>query len=337
MAMSSFSSSFGLKSIQSLPTVIIPGDPIPSLSVTSITPPSGYTGCECFNISSDGTSIIFINGNQNVWLSFDCGVTWNEKMRLWAGGKKACISNSGKDSIILLTNLTIAISNDWGQNYNHVNVATGAAGATNWYDISMSDDGKYICLAGYNQKIYLHNNYGIGNYATWRKVTQLTTTNFYVCSMSKNGKYISASVSSAWNSECWYSSDYGVLGSFKKITTTIYGGFYTPSEFTILLTASGVSISKTIENTIAGLFTLQNTTLINSTNSNNIVTNLSGSTIYFIGLNNKDIYISTDYLKTATIFTTMTTLTLGIKYSENTQFMLVWDGTLKVLKTTYVL
>lgn len=251
--------------------------------------------------------------------------------------KKACISNSGKISIILFTNLTIQMSSDWGQNYTSVNVATGAAGATNWRDICMSDDGKYICLAGSGQKIYLHNNYGIGNYATWRKVTQVTSITFYVCSMSNNGKYILASISSSWNSECWYSSNYGVLGSFTKLTTAIYPSLYTPSEFTILLTASGVMISKTIANTTAGLFTLQNSTLINSTNSNNIVTNLSGSTIYFIGLNKQDIYISTDYLKTATIFTTMSTLSLGIKYSENTQFMLVWDGTLKLLKTTYVL
>lgn len=324
----------------------------PALTITSILPTQ--TTMMCINISSDGSSIVFVNGSKNVFVSTNYGVLFTQVADLSTFVTQICISNGGKYIVALqeydAIGWRIAVSQSYGYYWTIKSLAAEPWGNNN---MCVSANGKYICMCnGGIDGIWINNNYGNSDY--WVQINRdfdayisVTQTPFplpvsYV-TISSSGQYIVATVDCEMPSYILYSSDFGVsfsliqsnintYGRTLRISSTgdfiIFGGFQGPTYYSKNIT----STSKTFTQAASTVSTLMNASYA----INSMVSNTSGSRIYFLNQdqNNGTIYLSTDNLQSATIYNNLIANIdgAGIFASSDTKYMLIYfNGNLQLI------
>ena len=317
---------------------------LPQISITSILPTQ--TTMSAFNISSNGSSMVFANTLKNVFISNNYGASFTQVANLSSNPTQICVSDNGNiivahvgtGSLITVgTGNAIVVSIDAGSTW------TTATLPSDIINISMSSDGNFMCATGItNGGIWVNNNYG--NNSSW--VNSLTGNSITGSAMSSSGRYMAASTSltSPLPVYFYYSQNYGLNFSKINIVTSTSSGRTTyissTGECMYLFGQGGGTysnaISTSITNTNNGIFTPTTTTikaLIGTAMTNNMVTNSSGSKCYFIGLSTTtSIYISSDYLQSKKIYATIPSSNGKIVSSDSTKYMLTWAKTLNCLQ-----
>jgi hypothetical protein len=317
----------------------------PALSNTILLP--AQTSIRCANISSDGSSIVFVNTSKNVFVSTNYGVSFTQAADLPTIPEEICISNGGNNIVALQESNAIgwpiAVPQNYGNNWTITSLATQPWGNNH---ICVSANGKYICICGGGvDGIWINNNYGDSTY--WVNLNRVFDAYVSVtqaryplevmhASISSSGQYIVATINCPWPSYILYSSDFGISFSLIKSNIDTYGGplrISSTGDFTVFGGLGGPTYSshnitsptsKTFETASSAVLTLMNS----STIPNTMFSNESGSLFYFIketGYQLYKIYLSTDNLQSATIYNNLISSTSGrIWASSNTKYMLFW-------------
>ena len=183
----------------------------------SISNPSGYLTGINFSDNYDGGYFIdrnnlFKNKNSiftkkifdNLSFKTISGIEPNANI---ARFKSIATSSEGKYLTVVAGNVdasktgNIFISSDFGLNWTNV---TGA-GTKTWFDICMSNDGKYQTAIAFNDKIYTSKNYGI----SWSPKMNDQNRLWTALGMNADGKYQIATVYNSNTNGVYLSNDYG--------------------------------------------------------------------------------------------------------------------------------
>ena len=320
-----------------------------ALSVTSILPTQNTMMCT--DISSDGSSIAFVNTLKQVFISTNYGASFTQASNLTTAPNLIFISNGGQyitawkyDEWIMY------LSNDSGSTWT-----TRAFTGSHW-DFCMSDDGKYICACCNNRVngIWINNNYG--NVANWVNSNTNSSLIFHSCSISSTGQYIIINMNNhPQPAYILYSSNFGVsFSQINSVGVSHYGrqSFISGTGDFALFGGVGVNpvyyvknntdiSNRTIVSVSPGIISLMNRSMY----KNSMISNNDGSLIYFLRETNSNsdynslLYYSTDYLASAisTGLLVKTPDKQGICSSVNTKYMLVWDGHLQLVTNNLII
>ena len=305
----------------------------------------------CSNISADGSTIVYINSSNpaNVYLSTDYGTTFTQKTSIPNGSPYSAVT--GRENVVV-SNGGQYIYNYKSQSTNNVNniLYSDDYGVT-WvtldskislvnfraFSVNISGNGQYVCLSGDNASggIKISNNYGASG--SWTTVFSNTSTQGnYV---NPTGQYMIVNMNiNPPSGYIKYSSDYGVTFSNVSCQASTYGRrayISTTGDFMLLSAAgSGTLViystdkTSTFQNpssTVTGYLNSQLTAGLDKENC--FVSNDSGSSIYFTkGSVGNNLFISTDYLQTASAYLTLPTpISDGkVRGSSDGKYLLVW-------------
>ena len=185
------------------------------------------TTCNAMNISADGSTIVYLNTSNNVFLSTDYGVSFTQKTTITnvtVTGRDLIIVSNGGTYIILYKSTTSSssnalYSNDSGNTWNTIPTLTMRI-----YSINMSGNGQYMCASGdTSANLRVSSDYGV----TW--VSRSTNAKIQGNAVSENGQYmvVNMNIDPIANNTttCYvlYSNDYGATFTNKYCQHLTYG------------------------------------------------------------------------------------------------------------------
>lgn len=319
-----------------------------TIVVTSLL--AGQTTFSAFGVSRSGQSMVFANTSNQIFLSTDFGVSFQQKTTLPYTCSTISVSNNG--TYILVSRRyfkgtgSIQLSSDSGTNWTQI----GTSSNTNLpslrvFSSGCSATGQYIFVSGDDTGygIYVNNNFGVG---AWTRPYMGVYTQGGA--ISDSGQYIIAAGNDVQGPA--YSSNFGVSfvsltanpatyngrsgaisgnGNYVVGTHPVSGG----SVWYCSAPAAGATCVSAASTVIAMFNNEIDSDIIFALNAN-------GSICYFIdrrttGTTSRRLMVTTDNFQTATVANTLVSgLIFGIKASSSTKYMLVWNGSLSLIVNT---
>ena len=174
---------------------------------------------DIISIDSSNHIQVVAQNNSGLSISKDNGKSYNLMFNIVASWTKIKISNSYKLTtteyviVAVAYNNYVYISVNTGTTFTKI-TSIGTSGISGWQSCDISDDGQYITVVSFEDKLYVSDDYG----ATWTDPIP-TSYKWYSIAMSNTGQYQTA-VSQDY--KLYKSNDYGVAWTLVNIGNYIY-------------------------------------------------------------------------------------------------------------------
>lgn len=215
------------------------------------TPLNFYASSQRISTSGNGAVVAIADAGGFIWISQDYGDNWvkktnvisstypgfgDEGLGFWG---RIWVSTTGSTIFVAESGDTY-ISTNYGGTFTKRTYGGGSN-----RDSAMSDDGRVMIIASYDQKIYISTNYGstfsqvtsLGS-ATWSAVGVSGDGNYFLAAVQGSDIWISSNTGSSWNQmaqtvsdKTWKRATISKTGSQIVVTRTNSTGFLTSDNF----------------------------------------------------------------------------------------------------------